>query len=221
MSRTQCAYALCADSCYSSPAAGCQVNSFFSYSLISFGPFTVLFLLYFGCCSICCYYLISTRVRTRWTRQQNKIVVYFLFSVSVFKYFRCRGRCQVGWAERERWSRQCEAEGRRAAARVACLVALTGSIINQLLWARKLAKWKLNTQMCRACDCEWIPIWIWIARQANGPTVMPPAPWAAAWPRLRLHFDRSLQASQRQRIVGRSKHRCCCYGCCNYWFLVG
>lgn len=81
-----------------------------------------------------------------------KIVVYFLFSVSVFKYFRCRGRAGAKLAEpsEKRWSRQCEAEGR-----VACLVALTGSIINQLLWARKLAKWKLNTQMCGACDCEY------------------------------------------------------------------
>lgn len=93
---------------------------------------------------------------------KTKIVVYFLFSVSVFKYFRCRGRAGAKLAEpsEKRWSRQCEAEGR-----VACLVALTGSIINQLLWARKLAKWKLNTQMCGACDCEWIRIriWIWIA----------------------------------------------------------
>lgn len=61
---------------------------------------------------------------------KTKNVVYFLFSVSVFKYFRCRGRAGAKLAEpsEKRWSRQCEAEGR-----VACLVALTGSIINQLL----------------------------------------------------------------------------------------
>lgn len=143
------------------PAAKQTVFCFSSF-LISLMPLAFLFwmllhlllLLNFNTSS---HTLNSATVKT-------KIVVYFLFSVSVFKYFRCRGRAGAKLAEpsEKRWSRQCEAEGR-----VACLVALTGSIINQLLWARKLAKWKLNTEMCGACDCEWIRIririWIWIA----------------------------------------------------------
>lgn len=158
----QCAYALCADSCYSSPAAGCQANCFllfvfahFSYASCFFLFWMLLHLLLLLNFNTSSHTLNSATVKA-------KIVVYFLFSVSVFKYFRCRGRAGAKLAEpsEKRWSRQCEAEGR-----VACLVALTGSIINQLLWARKLAKWKLNTQMCGACDCEWIRIWIriWIA----------------------------------------------------------
>lgn len=145
----QCAYALCADSCYSSPAAGCL---FFAFLLFSFLSCLLLFLFWMLLHLLLLLNFNTSSHTLNSATVKTKIVVYFLFSVSVFKYFRCRGRAGAKLAEpsEKRWSRQCEAEGR-----VACLVALTGSIINQLLWARKLAKWKLNTQMCGACDCEY------------------------------------------------------------------
>lgn len=128
---------------------------------------------------------------------------HFLF---IFVFVAVAGAKLAEPSEQKRWSRQDGQKSRES--RV--LVALTGRIINQHLWARKLAKWKY----------KWIGKYECFFDQANGPTVMPPAPWAGL--RLRLHFDRSLVASQRQRIVGRGKHYYCyyCY-CCNYWFLVG
>lgn len=135
------------------PAAKQTVFCFSSF-LISLMPFALLlFFLFWMLLHLLLLLNFNTSSHTlNSATVKTKIVVYFLFSVSAFKYFRCRGRAGAKLAEpsEKRWSRQCEAEGR-----VACLVALTGSIINQLLWARKLAKWKLNTQMCGACDCEY------------------------------------------------------------------
>lgn len=170
--------------------------------------YSILFFVYFTwCCSICYYYLISTRVRSFVRFVFSIFRFHFLF---IFVFVAVAGAKLAEPSEQKRWSRQDGQKSRES--RV--LVALTGRIINQHLWARKLAKWKYKWIGKYEC------VSVSVCDQANGPTVMPPAPWAGL--RLRLHFDRSLVASQRQRIVGRGKHYYCyCCYCCNYWFLVG